>query len=834
MALPRDNAAERAAEELERLLSGYRPLPGIFDEMMDARGVPRAHWQPFLATLAGLGVEEADRRFAAADRHLRESGVFYRVYENPDGVERAWPLSHIPLVIDAAQWEALKAGLVQRAELLEAVMADAYGEAKLVTEGRLPAALVAGNPEFLRPLVGVAPPGGAHLRFYAVDLGRAADGRWWVLGDRTQAPSGAGYALENRLALSRAMPDIFRALRVNRVAPFFQALQAELTGLGRQDDSRVCVLTPGPMNETYFEHAYLARYLGFLLVEGQDLTVRDDGVFVRTISGLQRAEILLRRLDADFCDPLELNAASRLGVPGLVQAVRDGKVLIANGLGAGLLEARGLLAFLPALASHVLGADLAIPNVATWWLGDADARREMADELDSMVIASAFSASASDEALRDGVLASNLAPAQRKRVAQAIADRGIDYVVQEAVTLSTMPVWREHRLEPRPFSLRLFLAKVGHGWRVMPGGFVRIADNSDARAVSLQRGASTADAWVLSEGPVAETTLLPTPERIAIKRATGVLPSRAADNLFWVGRYIERAEATLRLVRALINRTTEADETAAPLVARISALLGAWSAGPIDIPHARAALIARAALSRGSYDGSLPHLAGAARGAASVIRDRFSPDAWHALVRLCAVVDAPLPKGPAESAISERVDQALRIVASFSGLAQENMSQLAGWRFLELGRRIERAIATCRFVRQFADKPAVDGALEVLLELADSQITYRQRYVMVAARAPVVDLVVLDPNNPRSIAYQLDKIEAHLAALPRNSGEGRLSPPQQVTAAAATTLRTADPGAIDDALITQIEGALLRMSEAIAAAYLTHNERSEPRWEALE
>jgi uncharacterized alpha-E superfamily protein len=406
--------------------------------------------------------------------------------------------------------------------------------------------------------------------------------------------------------------------------------------------------------------------------------------------------------------------------------------------------------------------------------------------------------------------------------------------VQEAVTLSTLPAWREGRLAPRPFILRLFLAKVGHGWQVMPGGFVRIAEGDDARAVSLQHGGRSADAWVLSDRPVAETTLLPRPERIVIKRASGVLPSRAADNLFWVGRYVERVEATLRLIRVLVNRTTEADETAAPLVARISELLGAWSAGPIDIPSAKPALIARASLTRGTDEGSLPHLAGAARAAASVIRDRFSPDAWRALERLCATMDWPLPDGPAETEMAARVDAALRIVASFSGLAQENMSQLAGWRFLELGRRIERAIATCRFVRQFAGTPPLDGALDVLLELADSQITYRQRYVMVAARAPVVDLVMLDPNNPRSVAYQLDRIEAHLAVLPKNNAEGRLTAPQQVTASAATALRTTDATAIDDALIAASERALMRLSEAIAAAYFTHNERAEPRWEARE
>src|SRR5664279_3400426 len=376
MALQFDNARDPNAG-LDKFVSGYRPLAGISDEMMNTQGQVRAHWRPFLSMLAALSPEEINRRFASADRYLRDSGVFYRVYEDPTGVERPWPLSHVPLLIAASEWKQLEAGLIQRAGLLEAVLADAYGQAQLIRDGRLPATLVAGNPEFLRPLVGVAPTGGAHLRFYAVDIGRGPDGRWWVLGDRTQAPSGAGYAIESRLALARAMPDIYRAARVERVAPFFRAFQAELSAFNRHDDTRVCLLTPGAMNETYFEHAYLASYLGLLLVEGEDLTVRDDGVFIRTISGLRRAEVLLRRLDADFTDPLELNAASRLGVAGLVQAVRDGNVVIINSLGAGLVEARAMLAFLPALAQTVLGNDLAVPNIATWWLGRTDIREQL-------------------------------------------------------------------------------------------------------------------------------------------------------------------------------------------------------------------------------------------------------------------------------------------------------------------------------------------------------------------------------------------------------------------------------------------------------------------------
>src|SRR5215475_11071722 len=497
------SSAAHATADLDTLIKGYRPLPGVFDEMVDSAGRLRPHWLPFLGMLAGFGPEETNRRFATADRHLRDSGVFYRVYEDPAGVRRAWPLSHVPLLIDGADWAKLKAGLIQRAELLEAVLADAYGPARLIREGRLPAAVIAGNPEFLRPLVGAIPPGGHYLWFYAVDIGRAADGRWWALSDRTQAPSGAGYALENRLALSRAMPDIYRALSVERLAPFFQAFQAELSSLNRREDSRICVLTPGPLNETYFEHAYLARYLGFLLVEGEDLTVRDDGVFIRTVSGLKRAEVLVRRLDSDFADPLELSARSRLGVPGLVQAIRDGTVVIANALGSGVVEGRALLSFLPALAPAVLGSDLAVPNVATWWLGQGKAREEIIDRLDDMVIASAYLGELPGHGDRREVLGATLEPEERARILDQIAHRGIDFVAKEAVTLSTTPVWHNGRLEPRPFTLRLFLARTSDGWRVMPGGFVRVADDIDARAVSLQRGGSTGDAWVLSDEPVA-------------------------------------------------------------------------------------------------------------------------------------------------------------------------------------------------------------------------------------------------------------------------------------------------------------------------------------------
>ena len=497
----------------ENFASQYRPLPDAYDEMMDSGGNVRPHWQTLLADLAALGTGEMDRRFGIADRHMRESGVFYRVHADSAGAERAWPLSHVPLCLNAEEWRRLEAGLVQRAGLLEKILDDLYGPQRLVRDGLIPAALVAGNPEFLRPLQHVPVKGGHRLHVLAVDLGRGPDGRWWVLGDRTQAPSGAGYALENRLALSRALPDLYRSRNVERLAGWFDKLRISLAGNSGQEYSRIGLLTPGPMSDTYFEHAYLARYLGFLLVEGADLTVWGGEVHVRTISGLKRADVLLRRLDAGFADPLELNSASRLGIPGLAQAVRAQKVVIANALGSGVLEASALLGFLPALANELLGEKLLLPNIATWWCGQPVEREAVLANLDQMVVAPALSGNIPGLLSRGAVFGSSLSPEQKAGLATAVRMRGMDYAGQEIVRLSTMPAWENGRLSARPFSLRVFLTRTEAGWSVMPGGFCRVSDRADARALSMKDGVRSADVWVLSDRPVSAKSLLPAPEK---------------------------------------------------------------------------------------------------------------------------------------------------------------------------------------------------------------------------------------------------------------------------------------------------------------------------------
>ncbi|SEF56471.1 circularly permuted type 2 ATP-grasp protein [Bosea lathyri] len=818
------------AERRNALLAGYRPLPGTHDEFIGPDGAVRPHWEPFLAEWCALSTDELNQRFGLADRHVHDTGVSYRVHgdideRDPTAGERAWPLSHVPLVIPGAEWETIAAGVAQRAQLLSTLLDDIYGPAKMIANGMLPAAIVTGSPDYLRPLQGA--PGAGALQLYAADLGRGPDGRWWVLGDRTQAPSGAGYALENRLALARAFPDMFRSMNIERLASFFQGLRAGLVSRSKRVEPRICLLTPGPLNESYFEQTYLARYLGFLLVEGGDLVMREGRVHVRTIGGLKRADVIWRRIDGDFSDPLELNAASALGVAGLVQAVRQGNVHIANGLGSGVVESRALMGFLPALAEQMLDEELILPNVATWWCGQHRERAIVLDRLDEMSIAPAFRSMG--DGLESGpILAGELPHAEREALRARIKARGMDYVGQEIVRLSTMPVFQNGRLHPHPVTLRVFAAATPDGWKVMPGGFCRISDEPDARAVSMRSGVRSSDVWVTSDAPVEQVTLLPTADRISIRRVTGTLPSRAADNLFWLGRYLERTEATLRLVRALLGRLIDADTAPgrADTLKRLANLLVAWGASPGGRGQTPASQASAALHSLDQY-GSANATVREARRTASVIRERLSIDAWRLFGDMQRQLTREGGKPPSAGEAYEIADRALKSLAAFSGLSQENMVRGPGWRFLDIGRRLERGVATCRFARHFAETTASSDGLDALLDLTDSQITYRSRYLLVPSLQPVLDLVMLDPYNPRSVAFQVDRLDTEIADLPSLTDDGMLEAPRRLILKLAAECRTAEASRLDRTSILLFEQLLMGLSSAIADRYFLQNSGPE-------
>jgi uncharacterized circularly permuted ATP-grasp superfamily protein/uncharacterized alpha-E superfamily protein len=795
----------------------YVRLPGIPDEYIGQDGAPRAVWSRFFDAFASLSPGDIERRFGSADRHLREAGVTYRA--PGETADRLWPLSHLPLLIDEADWQQLTSGIAQRAQLLELVLSDLYGEGRLVAEGAIPAAAIAGSTEYLRSVCGVKPPGGRYLSIYAADVGRGPDGRWWVLGDRTQAPSGAGYALENRLVLSRAFTSLYKSMNVERVAPFFEAFRDSLRASADRDEPRIGLLTPGAFSETYFEHATLARYLGFLLVEGDDLAVSGDRIHIRTVAGLKRLDVLLRRVDSNSLDPLELEASSQLGVPGLIDVVRKNGIVVANMPGSGVMEARALLGFLPSLSERFFGEDLKMPHIATWWCGQKAAREEVLSRLDEFAIEGAYGRGVPGFG-RGPVLASELSASERERLTTAISDRGIDYVGQELVRLSTTPVWDNGRITPRPFVLRVFAAATPEGWTIMPGGFCRIADQPDARAVSMGDGARAADVWVVTDKAVSTATLLPAVDTVRIRRIAGWVPSRAADNLFWLGRYLERAEATLRLVRALGTQRDpgKGSSTVLHSVERIQRLLVTWGATS-QASRAQPAKIAAEALQSEEKFGSALSLVRSAQRTATSLRERLSPDAWQVITEMTARLAREVED---DDGVVSAAELTLQELASFAGLAQENMNRAAGWRFLEMGRRAERAINTVRFARQFAYDEAGGEDLDILLTLVDCQITYRSRYLVGPLLAPVRDLVVLDPYNPRSAAFQVSALNDHIASLPTLKEGGLIERPQRLAVALQATLTTAEAASLDTRTLFALEQDLLTLADAIGSHYFPH------------
>lgn len=795
--------ARPLADQRAALLADYSLRPGVADELFDAQGDMRPVWRPFVDHLSALSTEQISERFARGDRHLRDTGVFYRQYDADPQQERDWPLSHIPVLLHEREWNGICAGLAQRAELLEKVVADLYGPARLVRDGHLPAELVAQNPEWHRPLVGVAPPSGHHLHLLAFEIGRSPDGSWLVLGDRAQAPSGAGFALENRMATARMFTDPALRSHVRRLAGFFRAFREAMDALPGAEGKLTAILTPGPGNDTYFEHAYIARYLGLALLEGEDLIVQDGEVQVRTVSGPQPVGVLWRRLDAAYADPLELDERSQIGTPGLVGALRQGSVNMVNALGAGILETRVLMAFLPKIAEVLLGERLKLSNLATWWCGQPSERAYVQEHADTLFLADALSRGLPFDIGRSDSLAQLGLPDDMPR-RDWIETQGARLVGQEAVTLSTTPAWVEGRLQPRPMSIRVFAARTAQGWTFLPGGYARIGRSVDTTALAMQRGGSVSDVWIMRDGPAPAETLFDGGNVRIPGRAT--LPSRAADNFFWLGRYVERGEGAIRLLRAYHQRLAELGDADDPCLTWLAEFLEARA---LDVSAPLAA--------------SLSPPLEAARRSAGRVRDRFSVDGWAALQELGRSLDA-LSRRPVSSDDSARIlSGLLRRISGFNGLVHENMHRTSGWRFLTFGRALERAESVAAILAACEDETGgttSDGRADIVLEVADSRVTHQRRYRVAATRETMADLVALDAGNPRAILFQLDAMRAIAEDLPNAMTDGRVSPLLRLLLRLQTDLRVIDPADLTAARLTRMRAQLGEVSNRLAAAYL--------------
>lgn len=820
---------------IQSFAASYAANPARPDEMIGPDGALRPHWQPFAALIDELGPDQLRRYWDQARRLIHENGVTHNIYGDPSGLDRPWSLDLIPLLIPDAEWKALTQGLTQRARLLDRLMADLYGPADTVFEGLLPPELVWANSSFLRACQGANLPRGRWLHVYAADLVRAADGQYQILGDRTQSPSGTGYTLENRIVLSRTLPSVFRHCNVERLAPYFSSLRESLAALapGHHDSPRTVLLTPGPYNETYFEHSYLARYLGYSLVQGDDLTVRDANVYLKTLSGLKRVDVILRRVDDDYCDPLELFADSRLGVPGLLQAIREGNVAVANALGCGVLQTPGFLPFLPALCRRLLGEELKLASVPTWWCGQEQELNYVLENLPRMVIKSAYPTRGEDPVFGRNITRQHIA-----ELAARIKSNPAQYIAQEQVMSWTTPALIDGEVQPRRLVVRAFLAAHGDSYTVMSGALTRITQSNDSLVVSLQRGGGSKDTWILSAGPVSPVTLLPpSGQPVPLSRGGGDLPSRTADDLFWLGRFAERAEGQVRLARATLHRII--DPSGANNAHAIQVLTAAWPQGPLPWSNASSsAEFVEGVL--GDFQGSgLRGTIAQLHDLVRVLRNRASADAWRILREIHnSVSDFQIDPSDPTAGLAELLDSLVARFAAFAGLVSDSTTRGQPWRFLETGRRVERTAFVARLLRDTLVEPGADPALLVsVLEIADSKLTYRRRYFTHLETHAVVDLLLADETNPRAIAFQLAKVDSHLATLPRDTADPSRNQDQRLVLRLRTAIQLSD--LIDlcvvpegsrrarlEALLSEILEQSAVLSDAIAHLFFSHTDVS--------
>jgi uncharacterized circularly permuted ATP-grasp superfamily protein/uncharacterized alpha-E superfamily protein len=743
-----EQRAVTQASGSEAWLASYGPDPRRYDELLDERGAVRPHWRGLVERLStDKALDIARRALEHTRRLIVENGVAYNVYNDPQGADRPWALDPLPLVLSQEEWREIERGVIHRARLLDAVLADLYGPQRLLAEGLVPPELPFGHPNFLWPCHGLVPRGGSWLHIYAADLARAPDGHWWLLADRTQSPSGAGYALENRDIVEQVLPEAIRDLGVRRVRNFFGEMRERLRSLFDYGANPLAViLTPGPLNETYFEHAYMARQLGLPLVEGHDLTVRNEVVYLKTLGGLKRVHTILRRLDDDFCDPVELRSNSALGVPGLISAVRAENVVITNALGTGVLESAAWLGFLPGISERLLGEPLRLPSVATWWCGERPALEYVIGHLDRLVVKPTY-----PNQRFEPVFGSNLDGEERAALIRRLQARPYAYVAQEHVALSQAPVWRSNgtpNIAARAFTIRIYAIATQTGFRVLPGGLARVASESAVDVVSTQRGGGSKDIWVLSGGEDERAATGPH-RRLQVSIRPDDVPSRLVENLFWLGRYTVRCADNARLLRSTVRVRVERGVWMHAV--RICRALGVVakdaqpSAGLRD-PYGLAADVKRIAW------------------CASQVRSRLSQRYWRAVVGLQRQVQ--------EASVSreeplETLERLAMSLAALSGYAAEDMTHDEGWRLLRIGRRVERLQFTAGLLAQhlLSATATRQGQVEWLLDVCHSISIYRSRYFVAPRLGSALDLLVRDAHHPVALAFQWSSIARDLEDL---------------------------------------------------------------------
>ena len=799
--------------QINSLLQTYIPDISSYNEILAADKTMLPDWKTFFSSLVKTGPGEIEDRNNDILRLLKENGVAYNIYNDPSGQSRPWELDPIPQIIPAKDWDTINAGLIQRAELFDLILKDIYGPQTLIKEGIIPQELIYLHPGFLRACVNIALPGTQHLILYAADMARGSDGRIWVISDRTQAPSGSGYALENRHALSTVLPEFFTNLSVKRLSPYFDALQKALMAIAphNNDNPRIVILTPGPDNETYFEHSYLAAYLGLTLVQGNDLIVKDNFVWLKTIEGLEKIDVVLRRLDDIYCDPLELKSNSLLGVPGLLQAVRKGNVAIANPLGSSIVENAGLVPFLPAIAKYFWNKELIMPSIATWWCGQPKEMQYVTNNINTLVIKRIFRHEAGTRATIDG--ASLSAEKTKALIAQIKAQPHL-YTGQEKINFSATPSWIEGKIKPCHSLFRSFLVSHHNSYIAMPGGLTRTSAAEDNFLISNQLGGISKDTWVIAADEEQEQPLLlqlkTDPLTAALQKRS--LPSHTAENLFWVGRYTERVIYNSRLQRTVMqwmlkNNRPLSKENESTEILLLQILTGCTFTYPgffntgdteeenhhYDNPWKELTDI----LYNEKRNGSLSYNIALLKNSVYSVRNFWALDTWRVLRQMEEDWDKARQKHTGDHLkMIGTIDKLNTSMFAFLGMNRESVRREQGWNILDLGRKLEQSLYIIALLKntffQKQEEQTEYDLLESVMLATQSLITYRYTYRDHLQLHLVLELLMLDMNYPKSLAYLVDKIKSYVAELPKTGNDATLTEQERLILEADTMLKLVD------------------------------------------
>ncbi len=786
----RQTQIQTSASARPPLFKNYQTTPGVFDEYLDANQKVRPHWQGIASQFERIPSGTWNERKNKLDKLIRDYGVTYDLYSEDSGKRANWALDMLPNCLQESELQKIETMLSQRALLLNLTLQDIYGRQTLLKGAKIDPYLIFANPGYLRPCHGLIGPKQKHIHIYAADIARSPSGDWWVISDRLESGAGLGYALEHRALMSRVFPVIMAESGTKSLQPFLSDFCRYIDSLSPAyvDSPRIALLSSGPQHPNYFEQSFLARNLGFHLVEGADLTVRNNRLYMKTVRGVQGIDVLLRRVNSAWCDPLELHNHSLLGVPGMVNAIRHGNLTVANGLGSGVAESTALTAFLPSLSRSLLGETLECPSVATWWCGHKRERDYVIEHIDELVIKPTFRSPNAPT-----YFGPNLSAAERADLIARINQNPQQFCGQEILSHATIPTLNGDHLAPRNYVMRVLMIPSGEGWKIMPGGLVRYSDEEQHISTSLERGGKSKDTWVLRNSPRAASAADDPPEESSPvvaslkrnKRIKDDLPSRTADNMFWLGRYLERSESLTRLLKTLSSFLVNQSSATTLLPALPFITQTPKKIDPNDFqlaPEHIAPLLPEieSRILTAIYDVNsgvslLGNLAAAER-AASHVKERLSSDTWLQLLAVCQIGRTNEGRPTVyDDSVVQSLDAILGSLSGFIGTLTESMTRSLGWMFLQIGRRVERTLAIARLLHDSFQSLQIehDELLESLLTWADSSITYRRIFLNTMHPTSVLDVICFDETNPRSLAYQAKDLQNLLYQLPHHQSTQR-------------------------------------------------------------